>query len=68
MDVLVERMLVLLRRDPSLAVDADPFVLKQAGLVTKDLPESWDYGTACQALAEAKRRFREEAPPPAGRN
>ena len=49
MEILVEQILELLRRDPSLALYDNPFPLKEAGLVTKDLSESWDYGVACKA-------------------
>lgn len=61
MDELVRRMVELMRREPVLALYEDPFPLKQAGLVTKDLPESWDFGVACRAFDAAKRIMRNEA-------
>lgn len=61
METLVERMLELMRRDPALALFDNPFPLKEAGLMTKDLPESWDFAVACRAYDEAKRIMREES-------
>lgn len=49
----------------ALALYEDPFPLKQAGLVTTDLPESWDFAVANRAFQEAKRIMREEARPDA---
>ena len=61
MDELVRRMAELMRSDPTLALYEDPFPLKGAGLKTKDLPESWDFGNACRAFQEAKRILQAEA-------